>query len=136
MFGLGKKKNINKDIHCRVSYYEGLPNFQQLHGCELFTQGDTLIIRQIRPEITVRIKLSQIETIDVLPENTFMMKYKNTSAQPNNTPVKVSYYIFNYVSSNGENAMFVLSGAGMEIRQIYQLQKMINQSKGPQSYDL
>lgn len=136
MFGLGKKKDVNKDIHCRVSYYEGLPNFQQSHGCELFTQGDTLIIHQFKPEITVRLKLSQIKTIDVLPENTFMIKYKNTSVQPNNTPVKVSYYVFNYVSSSGETASFTLSGAGMEIRQIYKLQERINQSKGPQTYDL
>lgn len=136
MFGFGKKKNTNKDIYCRVSYYEGLPNFNEISGCELYTQDDTLIIHQFKPEITVKLKLSQIKTIDVLQENTFMMKYKNTSVQQKKTPVKLSYYVFKYVNSKGEDAMFVLLGAGMEIRQIYKLQERINQSTSPQSYDL
>lgn len=135
MFGLCKKKNINQDIHCRVSYYEGLPNFQQLHGCELYTQNDTLIIHQFKPEITVRLKLSQINTIDILQENDFMMKYKNTSAPPSNNNVKKMYFVFKYVNSKSENAMFVLWGA-LVSNYIYELQERINLTKGPQSYDL
>lgn len=134
MFGLGKKKE--KGAFCRASYYEGLPNFNDIGVCNLFIEGDTLLIKQVKPEITVRVKLAQIRTIDVLPENEFMMKYKNTSAPPSKTPLNKSYYVFKYVNSKGNDSMFVLWGVGMEIRQIYQLQKMINQSKGPQSYDL
>jgi len=132
----GKKKEVNHQA--KVVFFEGLQGFNQNHRCDLIKEGDTLIIKQMKPEVQATMSLSQIQTIDILSENDFLTRYKHTNIAP---PKDVSsfskfYLVINFTGSDGHAKMVAFWMTYMECRKIYKFVELLNANKPVKNYSL
>jgi len=123
-----------KEFELRVCYYSGLKGFVQNFGCHLKKEGDVLAVQHLKPEITVKLNFSQIQSLEILNESDFMKKYQNTDSIENNK--NKSYFVFKYTGSTGEDGIFVLWGTQGDAIKMYKLQAEFRNTSAPQSYTL
>jgi hypothetical protein len=71
MFGKKKTKLL------KVVHYNGLQGFPLNYPCILEFQESTLIIKKIKPEMTVTLPIDRIEHCEALDEQSYMLKYHN-----------------------------------------------------------
>lgn len=128
MFGRKKEFNI------RVCYYSGLQGFVQNFGCNVKKEGNVLVVQHIKPEIIVKLNISQINSLEILSERDFMKRYQNTDSLDNNK--NKSYFVFSYTSSTSEEGNFVLWGTPGDAIKMYKFQAELNAASVPQSYIL
>lgn len=135
MFGFSKNKG-SKGIP--VQYYEGeLPGFETNFPAQLVVCDNHLVISRIKPDVTVNLDLSRIQTIEIYVEPEFMAKYKGTTISTSKAKgIQKEYYVFNYTSQAGQNAKLVFWGTAAETLKIMKLRDTINNSKAPTSYTI
>lgn len=92
----GKKKD-----ELKVMYYEGLEGFIQDFPCTITLENDVLVIKKIKPDVTVKLPTNQIISIDAMPEKNFMVQYHNNPGRTAKVGTKF-YYVFKYNSSSGK----------------------------------
>lgn len=94
----GKKKVTNT---LNVMYYEGLQGFIQDFPCTITLEDDAIVIKKVKPDLTVKLPFKQITSIDVMPEKNFMVQYHNNAGTTSKAGTKF-YYVIKYTSSAGE----------------------------------
>jgi len=83
----GKKKD--KPIH--AMHYDGLKGFSQDYPCTLDFQEDLLVIKKLKPEMTVTLPINRIEVCEVMEEKNYMVKYHNQNT--NTSKFGNKYYL-------------------------------------------
>jgi hypothetical protein len=94
----GKKKESNQ---LTVMYYEGLQGFIQDFPCTIIFEDEAIIIRKTKPDLTVKLPINQVISIDAMPEQNFLVQYHNTTGTTSKAGTKF-YYVIKYTSSAGE----------------------------------
>jgi hypothetical protein len=129
----GKKKESNQ---LTVMYYEGLQGFIQDFPCTIIFEDEAIIIRKTKPDLTVKLPINQVISIDTMPEQNFMAQYHNTTGITGKAGTKF-YYVIKYISSAGEQkhiAFWDVSAKTM--KQILNLREEIMAKAAPSSYTL
>lgn len=88
MFGKKKKAGIIRAIH-----YEGITGFATDYPCTLQLKNDQLVITRIKPETTVTLPLSRINSFTAMKEKRFMQQYHGNAAVTTKTKGIEKYYL-------------------------------------------
>lgn len=129
----GKKKESNQ---LTVMYYEGLQGFIQDFPCTIIFEDEAIIIRKTKPDLTVKLPINQVISIDAMPEQNFLVQYHNTTGTTSKAGTKF-YYVIKYTSSVDEQkhiAFWDVSAKTM--KQILNLREEIMAKVAPSSYTL
>jgi hypothetical protein len=129
----GKEKVTNT---LNIMYYEGLQGFVQDFPCTITLENDGIIIKKAKPDLTVKLPLKQITSIDAMPEKNFMVQYHNNVGTTSKTGTKF-YYVIKYISSTGEPkyiAFWDVSATTMQ--QVLNFREEIMSYETPSEYTL
>jgi len=94
----GKKKNIR----IRAMHYEGIENFIQNAGCEIEITEEEVVIKKIKPEVTVKLPVDRIIKCEYLSEYDFLTKYHNCTPENRKSNILKSFLVITYTSKSGE----------------------------------
>lgn len=108
----GKKK---KDLV--LMHYEGLQGFKQDFPCNVKLDDEAVVFTNNNGG-SAKLPLTQIQSLDSLPEVNFMGKHHNNPVSTAKMGVKW-FYIINYTSSSGESKYIALWGTNSEARKFY-----------------
>lgn len=129
----GKKKESNT---LNVMYYEGLQGFIQDFPCTITLEDAALVIRKIKPDLTVKLPLNQVLAVDALPEQNFLVQYHNTTGTTARMGTKF-YYVFKYTSSTGEPKHVAFWDVSPKTMQhVLKFRELIAQQGTPSEYTL
>lgn len=132
------KKKGPETPQVRAVYYIGLPGFNQNFACDLIKENDLLIIRQVKPQAQASMSLSQIQSIDVIPENDFMTRYQHTNAPApkDQSGFWKMYMVINYIGSDGLQKMIAFWVSNLEISKLNNFVAAIQENSPVQNYVL
>lgn len=91
----------------RFVCFDGLPGIQQDTFCDLTKNDQEIIIESKKGSATVRLNISQLDSIDTLDEKNFYMQYLAVEKKPVKVMPK-TFYIFKYTSSDETKKHFTL----------------------------
>ena len=100
----------NKD-QVTMMHYEGLNGFQQDMPCSLVLTDNALTFTKIKPDLTATLQLSQIKSLEFLPEVNFLTQYHNTGI-PTAKMGQKFYWVIKYTTSSGESNHVALWDVG------------------------
>lgn len=118
------KKNKNE---IRVMHYEGIPEFATDYPCTLEVTDTDLIIHRLKPDTTVRLPLSRIQSFSTMDEKSFLTKYHGTSDITSKSGTKY-YLVVSY-----DKGMLAFWGTAAEYKKFLDLQ---HSQSGPQTIEL
>ena len=108
----GKK---NKDVV--LMHYEGLQGFKQDFPCNVKLDEEAVVFSNSNGG-SAKLAISQIQSLDSMPEVNFMGKYHNNPVSTARMGVKW-FYVINYVSSSGEAKYIAFWGTDSATRKFY-----------------
>lgn len=132
----GKKEKIPDGI--RVMYYEGeLNEFPVNYPCQLLLMDDYLRITKIKPYTEVKLDRARIQSLEVYQERDYLIKYRGTSANlpKSGTPGK-SYYVFNYMSKDGDKKRLDFWGTSSEYFKMCKMRDELMKNQQSSSYEI
>lgn len=115
MFG---KDNI------KAIFFEGLDGFSQDNFCDIEVDGDNILFKSKKPEVTVTLKRDKLNAIDMLTEKRFYMEYLHVEKDPVKVMPK-TFYVFKYISSDGSEQRIVFYSFKYKV--VKQMKQMIKQ---------
>lgn len=111
--GIFRKKENQNEV--RVMYYEGLRGFGQDLGCIIAIEDDAICFKSIKPEITVSLQRSQIQSVNIMPEINFMARYHGNAGTTSKFGSKM-YCVIHYQSSGGADSHIAVWYAASELK--------------------
>lgn len=116
MFGRKKEKNnVIKVIH-----YEGIAQFATDYPCTIELKDDVLQIIRIKPETTVTLERNRINSMTVMEEPNFMLKYHGQAKSTAKEGKKI-YLVIEY-----DKGSLAFWGAGFESIKFFDMVKKFN----------
>ena len=90
MFGKKKENGVS------VMHYDGIDQFATDYPVRLDVTDQELIIKRIKPEITVTLPLNRVQSFTALEESRFMQHYKGNSGTTSKSGIGKYYLIVKY----------------------------------------
>lgn len=116
MFGRKKEKNnVIKVIH-----YEGIAQFATDYPCTIELKDDVLQIIRIKPETTVTLERNRINSMTVMEEPNFMLKYHGQAKSTAKEGKKI-YLVIEY-----DKGLLAFWAAGFESIKFFDMVKKFN----------
>lgn len=132
--GLFGKKVDSDEI--RVMHYDGLQGFAQDGVCFLSVNDDAILFRSVKPVVEATLPCSQVLSIDIMPEQNYMAKYRGNAGTTAKFGQKI-YVVIQYSSSQGEDRTIALWYVASDIKAGNKLRWLKDQAhKIPVSYTL
>lgn len=112
LFGKKKEKGVP------VMHYEGIDAFATDYPVNLVVDDENIIItRRVKPETTVTLPLSRVQSFTAMEESRFMQQYKGNSATTSKSRIAKYYLVVKYDKGN-----LVFWGTAKEYRYFLDLQ--------------